>query len=108
MSDRRSSMIAKLRSLRSVRKPTPNQLAAAANIEAGLARMSEYAAKAPKGGRKVRAITFIDREHLMQVADDQQRSDAERERARRILTGDDLTTGDLEFINRTSGKGDRK
>ncbi|WP_369927776.1 hypothetical protein [Leisingera sp. XS_AS12] len=107
MSDRRSSMLATLRSLRSVRNPTPNQLAAAANIEAGLSKMSEYAARAPKGGRNIRAITFIEREHLMQVADDQQRSDAERARARSILTGDDLTTGDLEFINRTSGKGDR-
>lgn len=106
MSDRRASMMATLADIRS--KPsTPGRAAAAARIEAGLARMSEFAANAPRGGRKARDITMYDREFLMKVAGDNGRSQEERDRANAILGGSELTSGDAEFIRRAEGKGEQ-
>ncbi|MCO8146669.1 hypothetical protein NHN26_15745 [Rhodovulum tesquicola] len=49
MSDRRSRILATLADIRS--KPsTPGGQAAIARIEAGLAKMDAYAARAPRGG----------------------------------------------------------
>lgn len=104
MSDRRASMMATLADIRS--KPaTPGRNAAAARIEAALARMAEYAAKAPEGGYKARELTVYDREFLMKVAEDCGRSPAERDRANSILAGSALTTGDAEFIRRAESNG---
>ncbi len=104
MSDQRASMEARLASLNAVSNPTAKQAAAAANISAALARMSDYACKAPKGGKTARTITFHDREFLMKVASDQSRHAGERDRANAILNGGaDISEGDAEFINRASG-----
>lgn len=106
MSNRRASMMATLADIRS--KPsTPGRAAAASRIEAGLARMSEFAAAAPRDGRKARDITVYDREFLMKVAEDSDRSQEERNRANSILDGSELTTGDAEFIHRAEGKGEQ-
>jgi len=104
VSDRRTSMMATLADIRS--KPaTPGRIAAAARIEAGLARMAEYAANVLQGGYKARELTVYDREFLMKVAEDESRSQAERDRANRILIGSALTTGDAEFIRRAESNG---
>lgn len=103
MNDRRASMMATLADILS--KPsTPNRVAAAARIRDGLARMSEFAAQAPRGGGRARTMTFHDREHLMRIADDQGRSGKERDRAKAILDGNgDLSKGDVQFLDRSNG-----
>ena len=103
MSDRQSSMRATLADLKS--KPaTDPRLKAIANIESALAKMDSYAAAAPKGGGHGRAMTTYDREALMRIADDPERKDAARLRAKAILSGGPtLSKGDADFVNRSTG-----
>lgn len=103
MTDRRASMMATLADIRS--KPsTSNRVAAAANIERGIANIAEAIARIPRGGEKVRNMTFHDKECLMHIADDPSRSDAERDRAQYILNGNgDITKFDALFLNRATG-----
>ena len=98
----RASMTATLAEI-CAKPSTPGREKAKANIEAALARMSDHAARAPKGGPVARAMTIHDREFLMTIADNATRSDGERDRAKAILDGDgDLRHGDVEFLKRTS------
>lgn len=103
----RASMMATLADIRS--KPsTPPRREAIVNIEAGLARMAEYANRAPRGGGRQRAMTTRDHEQLMGIADDQSRTQEERDRAVSILDGNgDITKGDALFLDRADGN-DRK
>ena len=103
MSSTRASMQQALADILS--KPsTPGRAAAIANISAALERMSEFAAKAPRGGGRARAMTIHDREVLMLIADDRSRSQAERDRAAEILdAGGELSRGDVEFLDRATG-----
>lgn len=104
MPDTRASMMATLAEIRS--KPsTPGRVAAIGRIQDGLAKMSDYAASAPKGGGRARTMTFYDREQLMGIADDRSRSEKERLRAKDILKGNgDISVGDALFIDRANGK----
>lgn len=66
--------------------------------------MSDYAARAPKGGKPVRDMTIHDRERLMKVVDDGSRNQAERDRAAKLLEQrGQLREGDIQFINRSCG-----
>lgn len=104
MPDTRASMMATLAEIRS--KPsTPGRVAAIGRIEGALARMSEFAANAPRGGARARTMTIHDRENLMRIADDHSRSEKERQRAKDILKGNgDISVGDAQFIDRANGK----
>jgi hypothetical protein len=97
-------MMATLADIRS--KPsTPNRVAAAANIERGIANIAEAIARIPRGGERVRNMTFHDKECLMLIADDSSRPEAERDRAKYILAGNgDITRFDALFIDRATGK----
>lgn len=103
----RASMLATLADIRS--KPsTARRQASIARIEAGLARMAEYALRAPRGGGRQRTMTIHDRERLMAIADDGNRTEGERDRALSILDGNgDITKGDARFLDRVDGN-DRK
>lgn len=84
---------------------TPGREKAKANIISALARMSDYAASAPKGGPVIRLMTIYDRENLLTIADDASRGEEERNRACAILEGDGLLrSGDLEFLERACSR----
>lgn len=102
MTDRRADMMRTLADIRS--KPdTPGRRAAAARIEAGLAKMDAYAARAQRGSSP-RAVSPIDREELMKLADSPSASFQTRQRARRILDGSDMSGADASFLDRAMGR----
>lgn len=103
----RASMVATLADIRS--KPsTPARRAAITTIETGLARQADYALRAPRGGGRQRTMTVHDRERLMGMVDDPNRTQGERDRAMSILDGNgDITKGDAQFLDRVDGN-DRK
>jgi hypothetical protein len=89
---------------------TPARQAAITNLETGLARMAEHALRTPRGGGRQRTMTIHDRERLMGMVDDPNRTQGERDRAMSILDGNgDITKGDARFLDRVDGnnrKGD--